>query len=294
MRAGWRCFIEAKLKVIGKKVLEMLCQGAEEEIKYTVLGKVMGKEMIGWRYVPLYQYFTGTFSDYFRVIDGSAFVEVGEGTGIVHLAPVFGQEDYDAAVAVGFLSPDRLPPCLVDEMGRFMAEVRDFVELHVKNEGDSAIIEDLKTRGDDRLLMVDKITPTDKFCWRSGTQLIHGAMSSWFIKVEDSIPEMLDNLESSTRWVPAYVGEKRFASWVSTVHNWNVSRNWYWGTPTPLWVSEDYEDVVCVKSIEELVRLSGYTGPPPVDIHRAKADGITIPSEKGKGVLQRVSEIFGF
>lgn len=236
-----------------------------------------GHEMVGWKYEPIYSYYLEYFADCFQVM-AADYVEAGEGTGLVPQSPAFGEEDDESATLAGFISPTRLPPCPVDEKGLFTSEITEYAGLHVK-EADKFILRDLRKSG--RLVHETQIMHSDKFCWRSNTQLIRRAAFSWFVKVGDVIPTMQRNLEDTT-WVPSFVKDRRFANWVSGAHDWNVSRNRYWGTPIPIWASDDYEELVCVGSIAELRQLSGYEGDLD-DLHSDKIDHIVVPSQKGKG-----------
>lgn len=258
-----------------------------KKAKYKVLEKIKGRDLAGLRYEPLFDYFYEEFKDVgFRVVNDK-YVTADSGVGIVHQAPAFGEEDYRVAEATGIINDKRLPPNPVDEKGCFTAEVRDFAGKHVKA-ADRDIIKHLKQKG--RLVVDSLITHSYPFCWRSDTPLIYRAVPAWFVKIPGIVPKMLDSINHS-HWVPSFVKEKRFASWIENSRDWNISRNRYWGTPIPLWVSSDFEEVVCVGSIEELKELSGFKGD-LTDIHRDKVDDITIPSKKGKGELRRTEEVF--
>ena len=258
-----------------------------KKAKYKIVERIQGTEMLGWRYEPLFDYFYEEFKDHgFKVLNAT-YVTDDSGVGVVHQAPAFGEEDYNVAMEAGTISKLRPPPNPVDETGHFTAKVRDFVGQHVKD-ADKAIIKYLK--GTKRLIVDSQIRHSYPMCPRSDTPLIYRAVPSWFITIPEIIPQMLKNIEDS-HWVPSFVKERRFANWIANARDWNVSRNRYWGTPIPLWVSEDLEEVVCVGSVAELKKLSGYTGE-LTDIHRDKIDHITIPSQKGKGHLKRVEEVF--
>ncbi|KHJ85814.1 tRNA ligase class I, partial [Oesophagostomum dentatum] len=183
--------------------------------------------------------------------------------------------------------PSNLALCVHPDLDYVVvkAEVTDFAGLYVKD-ADKQICKNLKERG--LLIKQGEVKHSYPFCWRSDTPLLYKAVPSWFIRVEQIVPNLLANNEQ-TYWVPSFVKEKRFANWLRDARDWAVSRNRFWGTPINLWVSDDLEEVVCPGSIAELEQL---TGTKITDLHRESVDHLTIPSKTGRGVLKRVTEVF--
>lgn len=260
---------------------------ADDAPAYTILETVKGTALVGLKYVPLFPYFEEAMQETaFRIIS-AGYVTTDAGTGIVHQAPAFGEDDYQVCLDHGVFTKGGKFVCPVDENGMFTAEVTDFAGRHVK-EADPDIMKYLEAKGN--LVQKASIVHSYPFCWRSDTPLIYKAVESWFVNVE-SFRDRLMACNDATYWVPDFVKSRRFGNWLSEARDWNISRNRYWGTPLPVWHSEDWEEIICISSIAQLEELSGVTG--ITNIHRQYVDDITIPSQRpGMPPLKRVPVVF--
>jgi len=252
--------------------------------KYTIEEEFPGTALVGKKYTPLFPYFAHwDEKGAFRVCDAD-YVTDDSGSGIVHCAPGFGEEDYKVCIRHGIIEADQPIVCPIDDNGCFTEEVSDYKGMYVKD-ADAQIIERLKKEG--RLIRRDQIKHEYPFCWRSGTPLLYRAIPSWFVRIEKHRERLIENT-LQTQWVPPTIRDGRFLEWLKGARDWAISRNRYWGTPLPIWVTEDYSDIIVVDSIKTLEELSGVTG--INDLHRPTVDGIVI-NKDGK-VYRRVPEVF--
>eukprot|EP00301_Raphidiophrys_heterophryoidea_P026968 c9418_g1_i3.p1 GENE.c9418_g1_i3~~c9418_g1_i3.p1 ORF type:complete len:1211 (+),score=221.13 c9418_g1_i3:517-3633(+) len=275
--------------ILARPRLCSLYKNPEDDEKsgaFIVLAEFEGRTLVGRKYEALFPYYVESFKNTaFRVVMDE-YVTSDSGTGIVHQAPAFGEDDFRVCQATGILLKGQNPPCPVDTNGRFEDPVAEYKGLNVKD-ADKGILKHLKAIG--RLLRHETFKHSYPFCWRSHTPLIYKAVPSWFVKVEEIKDRLVANNLKST-WVPSFVSEKRFHNWLESARDWCISRGRFWGTPLPIWHSDDWEEIVVIGSIKELQDLTGRSD--ITDIHRQFIDDLTIPSKCGKGKLHRVDEVF--
>ncbi len=245
--------------------------------EYQVVAHLTGAALEGKRYLPLFPYFAAKSEQKaFRVILEESLGSE-EGTGLVHCAPAFGEVDFYAAAKEGI---ELVNP--VDHNGKFTAEVPEYAGLFVKD-ADKEIIRRLKQ--ENKVFHHGQIRHRYPFCWRSDTPLIYKAVSTWFIAVEQ-IKDKILACNEQIHWVPGHIKHGRFGKWLENARDWAVSRNRYWGTPLPIWRSEDGQ-LLAISSIQELEEKSGQK---ITDLHRHFIDDLVIIQD-GKE-FRRVSEVF--
>lgn len=263
---GWKYYIA---KALADKVLG--------ENTYTVLETMKGKDMEGMEYEPLFKFANPDKKCFYVTCDN--YVTMGDGTGIVHLAPAFG--DDDSRVGRKYDLPFVQ---LVDAQGN-MTEGEKWKGMFVKN-ADPLILSDLDERG--LLFDAPKFEHDYPHCWRCDTPLIQYARSSWFIKMTEVKDDLIKN-NNTVNWIPESIGKGRFGDWLENVQDWGISRNRYWGTPLNIWECECGKQI-SVGSIKELKELSENC-PENIELHRPYIDAVTIKCPDCGKTMHRVPEV---
>ncbi len=244
-----------------------------------ILATFPGGALVGAVYEPLFPYFAALGDQGAFTVRAGDFVSTEEGTGIVHAAPGFGEDDYALGQKHG------VPVvCPVDAEGRFTAEVPEYAGRFVK-EADGDIIKRL--RDEHKLVHRGTLQHSYPHCYRCDSPLIYRAITTWFVRI-DVIKDRMLAANARIHWVPEHLRDGRFGQWLLNARDWAISRNRYWGTPLPVWRCDGCAADLCIGSTAELQRLSGQT---VADLHKHFVDAITIPCDACGGTRRRTPEV---
>ena len=257
----------------------------EEQLSGTEeIGIIKGSELVGKKYKPLFDFFEHR-TDAFAVLEAD-WIDDQEGTGIVHMAPGFGEDDQLVCESNNIPIGDAVP---VDDQGCYTKEVKDWFGMNVFD-ANSEIISTLKNNG--QLIRHDSYEHNYPHCWRTDTPIIYKAISSWYVKVTDLTDQLLAN-NQAINWIPSHVQNGRFGMWLEGARDWSISRNRFWGSPIPVWKSDnpDYPRIDVYGSIDEIENDFGIR---PENLHRPFIDELTRPNPDdptGKSTMRRVPEV---
>jgi len=286
-------------------------EAGQKAIPFQVLGSYMGTDLEGIRYEQLLPYAQPTDGDAFRVIIGD-FVTTEDGTGIVHIAPSFGADDFKVGKENGIGSLT-----MVDQTGRFTEEMGEFAGRFVKSEyypdddpqkKESVDIDIVvKLKKENRAFKAEKHTHSYPHCWRTDKPILYYPLDSWFIKTT-AVKDRMIELNKTINWKPKSTGEGRFGNWLENLLDWNLSRSRFWGIPIPIWTSEDKSEQIVLGSAEELKAeieksiAAGFMDKNPLanfvpgdmskenyetfDFHRPYVDSIILVSESGQKMMR--------
>lgn len=266
-----------KVEHRGEKLILAEARLGVLEGDYTVLERSKGKDLSNLEYERLFSYHP-VDRKAFYVVEAD-FVTTEDGTGIVHMAPAYGEDDYQMSLKYNL--PTIHP---VNRSGEFGAEVTDFAGMFVKD-ADPLIIKNLKQRG--ILYKKETITHSYPHCWRCDTPLLYYARESWYIATTKYVRKMIE-LNRQINWVPPEVGEGRFGNWLEENKDWALSRDRFWGTPLPIWICEKCGTQRCIGSVAEL--RQGKNVPEPLDLHKPFVDAVTFDCSCG-GIMRRTPEL---
>ncbi|HEX5690234.1 MAG TPA: isoleucine--tRNA ligase, partial [Roseiflexaceae bacterium] len=268
-----------KLLMAAALVPSVLGEEAKIERTYT------GSDLVGLRYVNLFQGVPGPgdtvdWDTAYRVV-ADDFVSLEDGTGVVHIAPAYGDLEIGRKYGLPTLFSVDLSGLVLPEFGELPFTGKFF------KDADPDITRDLKERG--LLFKSGRVKHSYPFCWRCGTALLYYAKRSWYIRTTEKKAGLVANNEE-INWVPENIKEGRFGNWLRNNIDWAISRERYWGTPIPIWISEDGQHIECIGSLEELEQKAGRSLK-DLDLHRPYVDEITWEAPDGHGAMRRIPDV---